>query len=136
MLFSCILLSYRRWYLRQTLSVVDVIVITFSADLKRPYLSSEQTHIQRVLSFCKYPAWAINRMELKTSTPRTTKSSKKDIKPISRSYITVPYNKGLSESFKNICQRYGIQIHFKSGNTIKDNLVAPKDKDHITKKVA
>ena len=46
----------------------------------------------------------------------------------------VPYNEGLSETFKNICKRYGIQAHFKSGKTIKDELVAPKDQDHITKK--
>ena len=31
-------------------------------------------------------------------------------------------------------KKYGIQVHFKSGRTIKDELVAPKDKDHITKK--
>ena len=35
---------------------------------------------------------------------------------------------------KNICKRYGIQVHLKSGKTIKDEMVAPKDKDHITKK--
>ena len=35
---------------------------------------------------------------------------------------------------ENICKRYGIQVHFKSGRTIKDELVAPKDQDHITKK--
>ena len=45
-----------------------------------------------------------------------------------------PYNQGLSESFKNIGKKYGIQVHFKSGRTIKDELVAPKDRDHITKK--
>ena len=44
------------------------------------------------------------------------------------------YNKGLSESFKNICKRYGIQVHFKNGKTIKDELEAAKDKDHVTKK--
>ena len=38
------------------------------------------------------------------------------------------------EACKNICKRYGIHIHFKSGKTIKDEQVAPKDKDHITKK--
>ena len=42
--------------------------------------------------------------------------------------------KGISESFKNIGRKYGIQVHFKSGRTLKDELVAPKDKDHITKK--
>ena len=51
-----------------------------------------------------------------------------------RTSITVPYNKGLSESFKNIGRKYGIQVHFKSGKTMKDELVAPKDEDHITNK--
>ena len=70
-------------------------------------------------------------MKLKTSTPKTNKNCNKDSKTICRGYITVPYNEGLS--FKNICKRYGIQVHFKSGETIKDELVAPKDKDHIKK---
>ena len=46
----------------------------------------------------------------------------------------VPYSQGISESLKNICQRYGIQVHFKGGATIKNLLVSPKDKDSITKK--
>ena len=41
---------------------------------------------------------------------------------------------GLSESVKNICKKYGIQVHFQSRKSIKDELVAPKDKDHLTKK--
>ena len=76
-------------------------------------------------------------MKLKTSTPVKPKNSNnKDTKSntINRSYIIVPYMKGLSESIKNICKRYGIQVHFKSGRTIKDHLVVPKDKEHITKK--
>ena len=97
-------------------------------------LEEEQTQIQRALSICKYPAWAISRMKLKTSTPKSTRNTNKDSKSICKCYITVPYNEGLSESFKNICKRYGIQVHFKSGKTIKDELVTPKDKDHITKK--
>ena len=95
-------------------------------------LEEEQTHIQRALSVCKYPAWAINRMKLKTSTPKANNNS--NSKTINRGYITVPYNEGLSESLKNICKRCGIQVHFKRGKTIKDELVAPKDKDHIAKK--
>ena len=45
-----------------------------------------------------------------------------------------PFTKGFSYSIKSICKKYGIQVHFKGGRTIKDLLVAPKDKDHITKK--
>ena len=44
------------------------------------------------------------------------------------------WNGHFCETLKNICKRYGIQIHFKSGKAIKDELVAPKDQDHITKK--
>ena len=69
--------------------------------------------------------------------PRKTKNNKnKDTRSntFSRSFIRVPYNKGLSESFKNICKRLGIQVYFKRGKTLKDELVAPKDKDHIKKK--
>ena len=50
-----------------------------------------------------------------------------------RPYIVVPYAKGLSESLKNICKNHGVQVHFKGGNTIKSILMAPKDKDPITK---
>ena len=35
---------------------------------------------------------------------------------------------------KTLEKKFGIQVHFKSGRTIKEELVAPKDKDHITKK--
>ena len=74
-------------------------------------------------------------MKLKNSTPRTATNNNKGNRTniINRSFITVPYNKGLRESFKNICKRYGIHIHFKSGKTLKDELVAPKDKDYIRK---
>ena len=51
-----------------------------------------------------------------------------------RSYITIPYMKGLGERIKNTCKRFCIQVYFKGGKTIKDMLVAHKDKEHITKK--
>ena len=81
---------------------------------------------------CKYPDWAINRIKLKISTPKSNNNSSS--KTISRAHLTVSYSEGLSESVKNICKKYGIQVHFKGGKSIKDELVAPKDKDHITKK--
>ena len=95
-------------------------------------LEEEQSHIQRTLSMCKYPDWAINRTKLKMSTPKTNRNN--NSRTISRGHITVSYSEGLSETVKNICRRYGIQVHFKSDKSIKDELVAPKDKDHLTKK--
>ena len=44
-------------------------------------------------------------------------------------YIIVPYQRGLSESFKKICNNHGVQVYFKGGKTIKNLLMAPKDQD-------
>ena len=49
-------------------------------------------------------------------------------------YITVQYYKGLSESVKKKCSNDGVQVYFKGGITIKNLLVAPKDKDPLLKK--
>ena len=46
----------------------------------------------------------------------------------------VPHIQGLGESFNNICNKMNIQVYFKGGNTIKNLLVAPMDKDSITQK--
>ena len=46
-------------------------------------------------------------------------------------FTVFPYSKGLSESFRNICGKAGVQVHFKGVNTVKELLVAPKDKDSI-----
>ena len=92
--------------------------------------------MERALTACKYPSWAIQRMMLKKNNQKQNKNNNRANRSNnnSRTSITVPYNKGLSESFKNIGKKFGIQVHFKSGRTIKEELVAPKDKDHITKK--
>ena len=46
-----------------------------------------------------------------------------------KGHIVKPYTQGLCESIKKIYGRYGIQIHFKVGSTIKNLLISPKDKD-------
>ena len=50
-------------------------------------------------------------------------------------YMVVPYYYGLSKSIKRSCKKYGVQVHFKGGLTIRNLLMAPTDKDHILKKV-
>ena len=97
---------------------------------------AELTYVEEALTICKYPSWAIQRVKLKKNTQKQNRNNNRtnNNNITNRSSITVPYNQGLSESFKNIGKKYGIQVHFKSGRTLKDELVAPKDKDHITKK--
>ena len=48
--------------------------------------------------------------------------------------VVVPYTKGLAESFKHICGKYGIKVHFKGNTTIKQILIKPKDQDPKEKK--
>ena len=93
-------------------------------------------YLEEVLRGCKYPKWAIKKIlqkqkhqQGKTNRKRQNQSSIKK-----RCHIAVPYFQGISESLTNICQRYGIWVHFKGGATIKNLLVSPKDKDSITKK--
>ena len=95
-------------------------------------LDEEQSQIQRALSQCKYPNWAINRTKLKMNTPKSNNRNNSN-KTISRGHITVSYSEGLSDSVKNICKKYGIEVHLKSGKSIKDELVFPKNQDHLTK---
>ena len=75
-------------------------------------LEEEQTHIDRLLSACKYPSWVIKRMKLKNSTPRTAKYNNKGNRSntINKSSITVPYNKGLSESFKTFARNMAFKF--------------------------
>ena len=43
-----------------------------------------------------------------------------------------PYMVGFGESFKSVCNKAGVQVHLKGGNTIKDLLMGPKNKYSIT----
>ena len=114
-------------------------------------LNEELEHLREALIRCKYPRWAINKVQTNTLTATgrqlaTTTTKKKTYhkdltipgnaqksgppkdKP-STVCIVVPYVQGLGESFKNICYKYGVQTHFKGGTTIKQLLVRLKDQD-------
>ena len=131
--------QYLKWDSHHAISNKDSVISSLlqrANDIcsSQELLEEEQKQIQEALVLYKYPMWAINRMKTKISAPRNNKNSNQNNRPTCKGSITVPYNEGLSETFKNLCKKYGIEVHFKSGKTIKDELVAPKDKDHITKK--
>ena len=49
-------------------------------------------------------------------------------------YVVIPYPKGLAESFKHTCCKYGIQTYFKGNTTTKQVLMKPKNQDPKEKK--
>ena len=82
---------------------------------------SEKEHVNKALSKCGYPKWAINT----TVTPKTHNTTELG-KP--RAFVTFPYVKGLSENIQRICCNFGIKVAHKPITTLRQELVHPKDK--------
>ena len=105
------------------------------------HLQREEQHLTSALKKCKYPSWALNRIQLKNTQEPANRNNNRGTKPtrpeqsnINQPHIVVPYHQGLSKNFKRTCNKYGVQVHLKGGLTIKNLLMSPKDKDTIWKK--
>ena len=135
---------YLQWDSHHTISSKYSVVGTLHPRAKTicssPQLLQEEEYLFKVLTKYKYPARALNRVSIKTKVPtknnnkRGTKNFGNNNKNNRNPYMVVPYYIGLSESLKRTCSKHGVQVYFKGGMTIKNLLVAPKDKDHILKK--
>ena len=103
-------------------------------------LKQEKEQLRKALTKCKYPKWALDKVEKRLNRPssqvtdgvnnqgaNSTPAATREVK--SKGHIVIPYTQGLCESIKKICGRYGIQTHFIGDSTIKNPLVSPKDKD-------
>ena len=110
-------------------------------------LQREMEHLRKALTHYKYPKWALDRMERRFTKPTSEVSNvannqdatgaqptTDEVKTKGR--IVIPYTLSLCKSIKRICNRYGIQTHFKGNSTIKNLLVSPKDKDSMDNKIA
>ena len=134
--------QYLHWDSHHTISSKYSVVGTLHHRAKticsnRQVLQQEEEHLSEALMNCKYPIWALNRVKMKMSKPAQKKKNNQNttqqntnLKP----YITVPYYKGLGESVKKKCNNYGVQVYFRGGTTMKNLLMAPKDKDPMLKK--
>ena len=95
-------------------------------------LLKEEQHLFQALRKCKYPNWALNRVKLRCQNPskkqKNTNQRKQNNQFRKNLYMVVPYYKGLRESIKRSCNKFGVQVHFKGGLTIKDLLMAPRIK--------
>ena len=131
---------YLQWDSHHTLtskySVIGTLQHRANTICSNPQLlQKEEQHLKNALKNCKYPTWALSRIQMKTK-----KQDSKEVPPNrnsrnnqKKSYIVVPYYSGLSESIKNIGRKFGVQVYCKGGTTIKNLLMAPKDKDPIQK---
>ena len=133
--------QYLQWdshhHLSAKFSVIHTLFHRASPVCSKPeLLQQEKDHLRKVPTKCKYPKWALDKVEkrLNRSTRQVTDGGTTGAQPATnevknKGHIVIPYTQGLCESIKKICGRYGIQTHFKGGRTIKNLLVSPKDKD-------
>ena len=101
-------------------------------------LKEEEEHLTKALMNCNNPRWALNRVRMKINSSahkNKNKSRTTQHNNTPRPHITVPYYRGLSESIKQRCKNYGVQVYFRGGKTIKNLLMAPKDLDPMMKKM-
>ena len=98
-------------------------------------LHKEEQHLKNALKNCKYPTWALNRIQKKINNPgrKQAPTNTTSNNTQKKSYIMVQYYSGLSKSIKNIGRKFGVQVYCKGGTTIKNLLMAPKDRDPIQK---
>ena len=122
-------------HLSAKFSVIQTLSHRASTVCSNPeLLQKEKDHLRKALTKCKYPKWALDKMEKRLNRSSrqvndggTNNSQAANHEVKNKGHIVIPYTQGLCESIKKICGRYGIQTHFKGGRTIKNLLVSPKD---------
>ena len=135
--------QYLQWnshhHLSAKFSVINTLKHRAKTVCSNPHLlQEEEDHFTKALKRCKYTDWALSRANIhqrkKTNTNQWTTNTTNNRGNNNRPYIVVPYIQGMGESCKNICRKHGVNMYFKGGNTIKDLLVQPKDRDTILQK--
>ena len=100
-------------------------------------------HLNKGLKDCHFPNWILNRLQLQFQQKHNLNNintqgevqtinnnqDKNNIQQNKNIYMVVPYIKGIGEMFRKICNKQGKQVHFKGTNTVKQLLMATKDKD-------
>jgi hypothetical protein len=109
-------LNHKRSVVRSLLHRVDKIVSEDEAK------TIERKHIHDVLKDNGYDEWM-----LKIPKPKKSKEKNKDTTTKSRSFPLL-YVKGVSEDLSKIFRRHGIGTYHKPYNSIRNQLVKPKDK--------
>ena len=143
--------QYLQWdshhHLSAKFSVIHTLSHRAKAVCSKPeLLQQEKDHLRKALTKCKYPKWALDKMEksLNRSTSEVidgvnnqgttaAKAATNGVK--TKGHIVISYTHGLCEGIKKICGRYGIQTHFKGGSTIKNLLVSLRTKTLWSTKV-
>ena len=123
--------QYLQWDSHHHLSAKFSVIHTLSHRAstvcsKHELIQQEKDHLRKALTKCKYPKWALDKVEkrLNRSTRQVSDGGTTGAQPATnevknKGHIVIPYTQGLCESIKKICGSYDIQTHFKGGRTIR-----------------
>ena len=142
--------QYLQWdshyHLSAKFSVIHTLCHRAQIVCRNPeLLHKEKAYFRNVLTQCKYPKWALDKVDRRLNIPsreapdRANNQGTAGAQPATnefkiKGHIVIPYTQGLCESIKKICGRYSIQMQFKGSNTIRNLVVSPKDKDPVVSK--
>ena len=73
-------------------------------------LQEEEENFKQALTRCKYPAWAINKVKMKTKATanKNSRGIENSGNNIQKPHVVIPYYKGISESIKKTCSKHGV----------------------------
>ena len=108
----------------------------------QPGLKEEEDHIRQGPFTCYYPSWTLNKLQTKINHKFSTNqahvtgighqaSSNNSKTNNHNTVLVVPYTKGLSESFRKVCNKVDVKVYFRGNNTIHNLLVAFMNKDSM-----
>ena len=142
--------QYLQWDSHHHLSAKFIVINTLTHRAKTvcgnpEFLHKEMDLLRKALIQCKYPKWALDKVEKRVNRPSrevidgannqgTTGTQPTTNEVRTKGHIVIPYTQGLCKSIKMICGRYGIQTHFKGNSTIENLLISPKNKDPMVSK--
>ena len=119
--------QYLQWDSHHNLSAKFSVINTLSHRAQTvcsnpELLKQEKEHLRKALTKCKYPKWALDKVEKRLNKPsieaidgvnnqgaNSTPAATREVN--SKGHMVIPYMQGLCESIKKICGRYGIQTH-------------------------
>ena len=104
----------------------------YAASMQYAARDAEIKHINQALHRLGYPAWALNKSKLNAQKPKNNSNTNNRERSVG--YVVVPYVKGISESFKELLEKHGVNVYFRGGVTIRSQLMRPKDPDDNMKK--
>ena len=142
--------QYLQWDSHHHLSAKFSVIHTLSHRAQTVCSNPELLHKEKVplrnaLTQCKYPKWALDKVESRLNKPSrevpdgANNQGTAGAQPFTnevktKGHTVIPYTQGLCESITKICGRYGIQTHLQGSNTIRNLWVSLKDKDPMVSK--